>query len=77
MWHCTIYRLHIGYTQHRVDNQWGEGDGLRVLGIDIEWVIRCEESNFCFDIKRKKVKFDKHFLALIIIDFFLADSLMF
>lgn len=25
MWHCTIYRLHIGYRQHRVDNEWGEG----------------------------------------------------
>lgn len=53
--------------------------GLRigVLGIVIEWVIRCEESTVCLDKKRKKVKFDKHFLALIIIDFFLSDSLMF
>lgn len=50
---------------------------VRVLGIVIELVFRCGESNVCLDKKRKKVKFDKHFLALIIIDFFLSDSLMF
>lgn len=25
MWHCTIYRLHIGYTQHGSEKEWGEG----------------------------------------------------